>query len=175
MLYTSAGMLDRYCTPSAKRVSPPPRAPHVELQQELEGLEALPVEEWNPFELDATDEAATSVTSKPTAGATGAASSDIAATSSTQRGRKRPRSPPSSNSITLSVERVCANPRSGQRTGEAGEAALEGDDSSADGDISSTAKRSRTAARVEPTPSLWMSQVCLVVYTYVAFWGNLYT
>lgn len=122
------------------------------------------MEQWNPFELDATDEAVT-VTSFPATGATGAAPSDIATTGSTQRGRKRPRTPSSSNSIPLPVERVCENPRSGQWTGDAG-----GENDNAN-DFSLSVKRPRTAARREPAPSLWMSEVCSVVVT---FWRKLY-
>lgn len=147
---TSAGVLDRNPPPTRHHVSPP----YVCQQQELEGLEALPAEEWNPFELAAADEAAT-VANSHAAGAVGAASSGIATARSSQRARKRPRPTSSSTGVLLPVERVCANPRSGQWPGKAGK----GNGSA--GDFSLPAKRPRTAARREPIRSLCMSQVCV--------------
>lgn len=110
---------------------------HAKHPQELEGLEALPAEEWNPLELYVSDE-------------TAAAAADT--TASPQRSRKRPRSPSSSSSMTFT-------PRLGQSAGETG-----GDTDNAD-NFALSVKRPRTdksvgSTRGEQAASLWMTQVC---------------
>jgi len=116
----------------------------VKRRQELEGLEALPMQDWNPWEQDATDEDA-AVASFPATGAgagadsAGTAAAAAASGASPQRGRKRPRSPTSSTSVPLGVQRTFATPPSGQWAADAG-----GGDGSAD-DFSLSVKRPRTA------------------------------
>ena len=105
---------------------------------------ATPLEEWDPLKQDAADEAA-AVAGFPATGA-GATSGGTLATSngsaSPQRGRKRPRTPTSSTSMPVGMQRTFATPPSGQwGAADAGE-----EDGSAD-NFSLSVKRPRIAAR----------------------------
>ncbi|CAM9416844.1 unnamed protein product [Ectocarpus sp. 4 AP-2014] len=117
------------------------------LVEELEGLDALPAEEGDPFELVADEEPA-SVATCPAA----AASVSAAATTPQQRGQKRPRGPSSSREPPP-VEGSLATLPSGLSGVEAGG----GDDGNAN-DFSLSVKSSRTAAQEESASSLYMTQ-----------------
>ncbi|CAN0221885.1 unnamed protein product [Ectocarpus sp. 8 AP-2014] len=116
------------------------------LVEELEGLDALPAEEGDPFEPVADEEPA-SVATCPAA----AASVSAAATTPQRRGQKRPRGPPSNRELPP-VEGNLATLPSGLSGVEAGG----GDDGK--NDFSLSVKSSRTAAQEESASSLWMTQ-----------------
>ncbi|CAB1099400.1 unnamed protein product [Ectocarpus sp. CCAP 1310/34] len=117
------------------------------LVEELEGLDALPAEEGDPFE-PVADEGPASVATCPAA----AASVSAAATTPQQRGQKRPRGPSSSRELPP-VEGSLATLRSGLSGMEAGG----GDDGNANG-ISLSVKSSQAEAQEKSASSLWMAQ-----------------
>ncbi|CBJ25556.1 expressed unknown protein [Ectocarpus siliculosus] len=118
------------------------------LVEELEGLDALPAEEGDPFEPVADEEPA----SVATCPAAAAASVSAAATTRQRRGQKRPRGPPSNREMPP-VDGILATLPSGLSGVEAGG----GDDGNAN-DFSLSVKSSRTAAQEESASSLLMTQ-----------------
>ncbi|CAM9298700.1 unnamed protein product [Ectocarpus sp. 13 AM-2016] len=117
------------------------------LVEELEGLDALPAGEGDPFE-PVADEAPASVATCPAA----ASSVSAAATAPQQRGQKRPRGPSSSRELPPVVGSLATLP-----SGLSGVEAGGGDDGNAN-DFSLSVKSCQTAAQDETASSLWITQ-----------------